>query len=452
MSVQDRLRQIFRTPDESIRPILLGVAALIVFIVFSSWSGVPGGERALPFWMGVAVLSIILLAFAWAAWYLLLKPLLIGRPPEQPIQSSYRQALALLLGVGGYAMSVGAFWDEIWHRQFGIPFGEDFFWRPHLLMYFSIGVTTLLAFVGLYFVMREGRGTLQQRFRANPVIGLLILVGGLHIFVLPTDPIWHAIYGEDLTAWSVPHLLLFVTFNSSLLLAVAIHMTAQPYRKWGSPLQLGLSNALPLMIFAAVSLSWNQFFTTEWDGTGGIVSSRPEWLLPMMIVSGAAFIGVMANHSLRTFGAATLTGLLALMLRFALILLFNTENMMRVNAWVLALPSLLLIDLWYVYRRGAWLGAGLAAVIGMGITLPAFIRVFYPLAAVTNLPIAFFMLLVSALLMSWLGATLGDYFAEANKQVQEVAGGSRLPLLTLAVTAATVTFVIIFVTTATPPL
>jgi hypothetical protein len=452
MSVQDKFRNIFRTPDESIRPILLGVAALLVFGVFSSWSGVPSGERALPFWIGVVVLAVMLLIFAWAAWYLLLKPLPARqRISAQPIHPSYLQAIALLLGVGGYAMSVGAFWDEIWHRQFGIPFGEDFFWRPHLLMYFSIAVTTLLAFAGLYFIMRQGQGTLQQRFRANPVLGLLILAGGLHIFVLPTDPIWHAIYGEDLTAWSVPHLLLFVTFNSSILLAAAIHMTTQPYRKWRSPLQLGLSDALPLMIFAAVSLSWNQFFTTEWDGTGGIVSSRPEWLLPMMIVSGAAFIGVVANHGLRTFGAATLTGLLALMLRFALILLFNAENMMRVNAWVLALPSLLLIDLWYVYRRGAWLGVGLAAAIGMGITLLAFIRVFYPLTVVTNLPIAFFMLLVSALLMSWLGATLGDYFAEANKQVQEVAGGSRLPLLTLAVTA-TVAFVIVFVTTATPPL
>src|SRR5687768_11459416 len=100
MSVHDKLRQIFRTPDESIRPILLGVAALIVFIVFSSWSGVPSGERPLPFWMGVAVLAITLLTFAWVAWYLLLKPLPIGRITEQPIQSSYRQVLALLLGVG----------------------------------------------------------------------------------------------------------------------------------------------------------------------------------------------------------------------------------------------------------------------------------------------------------------------------------------------------------------
>jgi hypothetical protein len=61
------------------------------------------------------------------------------------------------------------------------------------------------------------------------------------------------------------------------------------------------------------------------------------------------------------FGAATLSGVFALALRFALIQLFHAENMMRVNAWVLALLALVLIDLWYAYRRGAWTGAGVAA-------------------------------------------------------------------------------------------
>ncbi len=453
MSEQHMTRNILTSPGwERLRIGLLGAAALGVFIVFSTWSGVPTGERAVPFWIGVAVLAIMVMAFGWAAWHLLLKTLPDRQTTrEQPIKTSYRQAIALLLVVGGYGMSVGGFWDEIWHRQYGIPFGEDFFWRPHLLMYFSIGVTTLLAFVGLYLITRRGQGTFQQRFRANPVMGLLVLVGGLHMIVLPADPIWHAIYGEDLTAWSVPHLLLFVTFNSSLVLAAAIHMTTQAQRAWGTPRQLRFSDMLPLLLAAALSLSWNQFFTTEWDGTGGLVSTRPEWLLPVMIASGAALIGVLANHTLRVFGAATLSGVLALALRVALILLFNAENMMRVNAWVLALLPLVLIDLWYVYRRGAWVGAGIASAIGMGIMLVTIFRQFYPLAPLTNLPIAFVMVLVGSLGMSWLGATLGDYFAERHKQVEAAAAEARLPLVSLAVAAAGVAFVIFFVTTATPP-
>ena len=229
-------------------------------------------------------------------------------------------------------------------------------------------------------------------------------------------------------------------------------MTTQPRREWDTPHQLRLSDALPLMIFATLSLSWNQFFTTEWDGTAGLVLARPEWLLPVMIASGAALAGVMANHTLRIFGAATLTGVLTLALRVALIQLFKAENMMLVNAWVLALPSLVLIDLWYAYHRGAWVGAGGAAAVGMGIMLMTMFRQFYSLAPLTNPPVALVMMLVVSLGMSWLGATLGDYFAERNKQVEAVTSGSRLPLVSLSMAGATVILIILFVTTATPPI
>src|SRR5262249_9802909 len=248
MSEQPMTRNTLNVPGwNRLRLGLLGAAALGVFIVFSTWSGVPTGERALPFWIGVVVLIIMLAAFSVVVWHLLLRPLPAGQNvQEQPIQASYRLALALLMGVGRLGLSVGAFWDEIWHRQYGIPFGKDFFWRPHLLMYFGMMVTTVLAFVGLYLIIRWGHGTLQRRFRANPLIGLLILVGGFLLYVLPTDPIWHSIYGPDLTAWSVPHLLIYLTSESSLLLATAIHMSTQPRRIWGTLRQLRFSDALPL--------------------------------------------------------------------------------------------------------------------------------------------------------------------------------------------------------------
>src|SRR5262245_53498563 len=91
---------------------LLGMAAVGLFIVFSTWSGVPSGERALPFWIGVAVLVIMLAAFSLAVWHLLVRPLPAGQSVrEQPIKATYLHAIALLLGVGGYGMSVGGFWD-----------------------------------------------------------------------------------------------------------------------------------------------------------------------------------------------------------------------------------------------------------------------------------------------------------------------------------------------------
>jgi hypothetical protein len=184
-------------------------------------------------------------------------------------------------------------------------------------------------------------------------------------------------------------------------------------------------------------------------GTGArFVLARPEWLLPVVIVSGAAFIGVMANHTLRVFGAATLSGVLALALRFALIRLFDTETMMRIHPWVLMLPALVLIDLWCAYRPGVWIGTGVAAAVGMQVVLLTIFHQSYPLYPITNLPTAFIMLLIGSLGMNWLGATLGDYLAAGNK---DVAASSRLPLASLGVAGAAIACIIFFVTTASPP-
>jgi hypothetical protein len=453
MSEQNLMQNKLEAPaSDRLKPILLVGLGLVIAIVFTIWSGVlPSGDRALPFWIGTAVLLVFLSIWGSVTWHLLFRPLPAGHSVRaQPMNASYRQAIALLLGVGGFGIVVGAFWDEVWHRQYGIPFGEDFFWRPHMLMYVGFGVATLLAFTGLYIINRRGQGTLQQRFRANPAIGLLILVGGFLMFVLPADPIWHQIYGVDLTAWGIPHLLLVTSFVLVLLLATAIHMTVQPKREWGTPLQLRLSDLLPLLMFATTSLMWGQFFTTEWDTVSRFTQARPEWLLPVLIASGGAFIGVMANHTLRTFGAATLTGLLALGMRLALIRLFNVEAMMHLNAWVLMLPSMLLIDVWYAYRRDSWVGAGVAAAVGMALALLTIFKDFYPHVPITNLPVALGAILVGSLGLSWLGVKLGDYFAQGNPQ-EEAVQSRRLPLATLAVVAATALFIIFFVTTATPP-
>jgi hypothetical protein len=117
---------------------------------------------------------------------------------------------------------------------------------------------------------------------------------------------------------------------------------------------------------------------------------------------------------------------------------------------VLALPSLILIDLWYAFRPGARLGAGIAAALGMIITLLALFQQLYPVYPIANIPIASTMVLLVSLAVSLLGAALGDYFAEGNKQSGEITG-SHTASLSLGVVASTAIFIIIFVVTAAPP-
>ena len=112
----------------------------------------------------------------------------------------------------------------MWHRSFGLPFGEDLLWRPHLLLYFGFLSVSALAGVALLILLRgssdlQSRPSLQQRFRAQPVLGLLTLVGGFLIFAIPADPVWHTLYGEDITAWSLPHLILTISFAMIMFLA-----------------------------------------------------------------------------------------------------------------------------------------------------------------------------------------------------------------------------------------
>jgi hypothetical protein len=436
-----------------LKALLIAVIMIILLLAFAVWSGIPGGERATIFWIGVAVLILILFGLGGLTWHLLIRPLPFGQRVEiQPIRASYRRATALLLGVGAGGIVVGAFWDEVWHRIYGIPFGDDLLWRPHLLMYFGFLSVTLLGFGGLYIISQQGKGTFQQRFRANPIIGLLILLGAFLMYVLPADPIWHEIYGDDITAWGIPHLLLVMNWVSMMLLAVGVHMTLVPAREWRGVRHLSAQDVFPIVIMAVMLLMWVQFFTTEWDARTSSALLRPEWLLPVLIVMSATFTGVIINHTLRRAGAATITGLVALAVRYALIQLFQVD-FMHLDAWVLALPILLMIDLWAAYaifqKREAWVGEGVAAGMGMGLVLVTIFNTYYDHVLITNLPVTLMVVLAASLGTSWAGAKIGDYFARSNKQVEETT--ARLPLMTIGALVVACLFVALFVTTASPP-
>lgn len=442
--------------------LVTGILALALFFALAFWGGAPTREKLPAFFLGVALLAIVTSAFAFAAWHLLLRPLPPGHkdPELNMMKASSRRLLAALVAISGISLVVGGFWDEVWHRQYGIPFGEDLFWRPHLLIYSSILVTCLLAGWGLLDMLRHGKGTLQQRFRANPIVGLMVLVGAFMMFALPADPLWHILYGEDISAWSLPHIILMFSFALVMILAAAIHLSTVAQRTWRTIRHFDQQDILVIVVLAFTLMVGLQALTTDWDSERlALLQQRPEWLLPAVIVAMATLIGTFANHALRMVGAATVTGLLALVIRFGLLQVFDYPGI-SLGAWLMALAPMIAMDLWYGYSLNARQNppkpaiAGVTAMTGMAlISYPLLNRFYaYPQIGLGNLVPVMLTGLIAAGGAAWVGQGLGDYLAMANKQVEPTTFALRSLRLAPAIAlVAVVTFIFVFISTASPP-
>jgi hypothetical protein len=426
-----------------------------------SWGGIPQGQTVTAFWAGVGLLIAVCAGFALLTWHLLFRRLPAGHrlPATSVAPASVRQLVAMLLGIASLYLVIGGFWDEIWHRQYGLPFGEDFFWRPHIMMYFCFGATMLLGMYSLYQLMRSGKGTFQQRFRANPILGLIVLVAAFLFFALPADPIWHNIYGEDISAWSIPHLLLFFAFAAVMLLAIALQLSTAPAREWHGVWRLGPGDVVPLLMVAAIILTLGQLMLTEWDNLDlltPLMRSRPEWLLPAIIVGLVACVGTLVNHALRYVGAATLSVALALTIRLLLMRLFDSD-LMSANGWLLMIAPAVALDLWYALRVGGterrilWLGAGVATALGTLIVAYPLAQILYPVFRVENLPVMIVAVVLTGSGSAWVGTKLGDYLATANKFIEAAPVALPVRLVSAGSMAASMALVVVLVVTAAPP-
>jgi len=444
---------------------VIAAVILAIFVGLVYWAGLPPASAMPLFVTGVAVLIGCTFAFGGVVWHLMARPLPSGHavPSVAGLSVAQRRLLAVLVGISGINIVVGAFWDEVWHRQYGIPFGEDLFWRPHLMLYFGFLLVMGLAGAGLFMLVKQGRGSWQQRFRAQPVVGLLVLVGGFLANALPADPLWHLIYGEDISAWSLPHVILFLSFLCIIILAAAIQLSTLSEKKWSGLQRLSREEPFLFLVLSFVLLAGLQLLTTEWDtGTPFVMGQRPEWLLIALIGSTASFSGVLALRAMRRVGTATAIGLIALTIRMGLIAAFGYGSI-SANAWIISLPVLVGLDVAYALRlrlgRGAppWMGAGTFGALGMAAGgLPLINRLFtQPHVTLANLLPMILAAQIACLLGAWAGQSAGDYLATANKQTEpyrpaaENRAARLIPVVSLA---GVLLFIVFFVFTASPPM
>ncbi len=453
--------------SKSLRPLLIVGGTLIVLVSLVHWGGTatPGPV----FVLGVAVLTGLILAFGLLTWWLYLSPM--PAQPDRPAARSAeaRQLTAALVVISGILFVIGGFWDELWHRLYGVVDIDDFFWPPHLLIYSSMGLMSLFAGSGLFLALR-GSGNIRQRFRAEPLLGLLGLVSLYLAASAPSDLVWHAIYGLDITAWSLPHVLLGGGFTLVMLVAVALQLSLAPLHAWSRLRGLRGPEFLALVLIALGSLVLVQIGATEWDGITAIGQggandafwSRPEWLYPVVITAISIFISAFALHVLRRAGAASVVALLVLGVRLILLAVFNAGEVgMGFFSHLLLLPPLIALDVWYALRlrRAEELGtlvvgslAAAVAILAVGLPLVAAGRV-YPRITGDTLPGMIGFGLATALVAGWAGARLGGWLGVLDRRAGAADhAGPRAIRVGIGALAAAILLVTVFIVTAQPPI
>ncbi len=453
----------------SVRTGLILAGALTIILSLVRWGGTATTGPIL--WAGVGLLSGLIIGFGILTWWLYLTPLQHGAVRASQRSPEVRQMVALLVLMSGTLFALGGFWDEVWHRRFG-GFGNDFLWPPHMLLYGSIALTALFALGGIVLIVR-GSGGLRERFRSEPLLGLLGLITCYLLASVPSDELWHRIYGKDLTAWSLPHLLLAGGFALVMLVGLGLQLSLIPLRPWQGLRGLRGGEVLTLVMMAWATIGLLQVGATEWDtirmlgevrdAFANAFWHRPLWLYPAVIITVSMFCGNFTLHALRRTGSATLLGLLVLGLRLLLLVSlggFAPDVYMSYTSHLLVLAPLVALDIWYATRlsRGATLGTLIGGNLVAGLVfvvcdLPL-IRVLmvYPPVNRSTLPGMIGMSLVMALIAGWAGARFGGWVGTLDRPSSAAAPITKRARWTV-VGAATIAaaLVLMIILTAHPP-
>jgi hypothetical protein len=440
------------------RPITAAAILLGGFAYLSFWAGIP--QRGLIAWaLGLLVLGALTLACGAAVWRWVLPATHDRASTGASTSRAERRLYASLLAISTLSLVVGGFWDEVWHRQYGLPFGEDLLWRPHLLIYLGLLLPVGLAAVALTRVLRAGQGSASARLRDDRALGLLVVIGGFLLFAVPADPIWHIVYGEDISAWSLPHLVLLLAACAIAILGTYLQLSSAPSGgKWVSLRSAKPASLMVLVFMAGAASLIAQVLIGDFAAGNPGVANRPVWLLPALMMGIALFVGSVANHSGRWYGAATAVGVLTLAIRFALVQAFDFHAI-ELSDWLPFLPPMVVLDLWYGFRALRGLPpARPAATATISLVAAAaclwLIPVTYPFLrfAASDLILTLSMCWLVSVAAVWLGREVGDGVAPSHDDTahDDLVSG-RLQALAPAALAAWVLFVVYFIATAGPP-
>lgn len=443
------------------------LASGLVYVVMAVFAGLPGGANLAPFLAGLVILFLVILALLSFGWFAVIKPLPENLAPSKtlPLSHGLRQGVALFLVMMSGVGMAGGMWDITWHVHSGLPFGEDFFWEPHQFIYVALFAPIVVAVFLWFRLVRHSSGTMRQRLKADIPLTVIITGGIFMLIILPADPLWHLIYGEDLTGLSVPHLVFSISSALTTVGALSILLSYTPVRQiWGSIFKL---NAIELLIILALSFNFNAYLMPtlgDWEAITlstnalprlpALIEARPDWALPFLAALASMLPASMALAITKRVGAATLTWLIAAVVRSSLFLAFGYGDTGMVSMF-LVLPFVIALDFaaWYRASRNlpvsSLFTAAVATIVGAVAVLPQ-IALFYPdpILSVNNIPLMVAAIFVAALTASWMGGVLGGiifnttrFELPAEQPVIARPVARTLSAITLAIVSVAVFFI-----------
>jgi hypothetical protein len=345
-------------------------------------------------------------------------------------------------------MFVAGIWDETWHIQFGIPFGDDFFWRPHLLLYIAFGLLILMGIAVWFFIFFRMRGSLRQRFRAVPLLGLCMIIAQFLLIVLPLDPFWHVLYGRDISVWSIPHILLFYVMMAVVFLNFAALERFINRLKSTKLEALSFVLRLMLLIIFAFIAYFQMIAFTPWEP-----QRQAVWLLPLIggfIALGLFFLGrAVLNRGLWGFLAA----FIALAIRLALYFAFSGDFAVPLWQGLAILAPCLLLSILEPFMGSKQNPLGLALATGLisFLLLPFYAYVFNIQWAMTDILLILLIFPLGYYLQAILKSMLVFYRGMAGLDMELSPLSSRQLWIFAATLALNLILMLIFIGTAELP-
>ena len=443
--------------------VALALSAVLVLIRMVIWGGIPAVGPL--FWVGVALLISTMAIFAGLCGWLFFSSLPTGRV-KRATQLPPGSYLMLMAALGaGFLSAVAVFWDETWHRIFG--FGavlDDFLWGPHKILYVALGTLAVISGLSLYRAIRADRTDIRAGFRANPHLGLLGLAAGYLIASLPSDQVWHWVFGLDITAWSLPHIILVLSFGFAMISLAAVFLVsggdspAFSFNHLLGGLALGIGGVLMLVLvteYDSVTLA----SVSPGQEALQIIAGRPQWTYPVTLVAIGVLLASVGVRLSRRFGVVTIAALFIGVFRTVAVTFFNASGQMGVvSHWLVCVP-LIGIDLWQLVKkeksdslRYQIVGAVLVTIVFMSAAIPvinAWLATYQ--IGPEAIPGAFIFGVIMAVWASLLGNLLGGWLASLESgRLPAVAGVRVAGQVAVVVAVATAVFLFFFFT-AVPP-